>query len=192
MVNWPLQNAQPATRTPGVVLPIMSTPKRGAAAGRYAPSLEATVQSRYWPPGSQCGRLKNLKAGLHVAVRSALGKKTKLSVAHGVMPRVDPTGAAHIWRSPCAIEGETPWPPCKSGSSRRHHLFLTAGRLGTAPAALTLRVGTLSLFSPCWLAPRARSARPVRKGRSLGVCTFRWPRHGSTRRRHQGSSRPSW
>src|SRR5262249_12089444 len=47
-----------------------------------------------------------------------LRQERKLSVAHGVLSRVDPTrGCSHFWRSPCAIEGETPWPPCKSGPS---------------------------------------------------------------------------
>ena len=101
-----------------------------------------------WAPGSQCDRLEDPMEGLRF-VSLGLRQERKLSVAHGVLPRVDPTrGCLHFWRSPCAIEGETPWPPYKSGPSRPQRLFFAARSLGTAPAALTLRVGTLSLFSP--------------------------------------------
>src|SRR5262245_66175513 len=91
-----------------------------------------------------------------------LRQERKLSVAHGVLSRVDPTrGCSHFWRSPCAIEGETPWPPCKSGPSRRHRLFFAAGSLGTASSALTPCAGTfsLSMVSPLCLSHPARPGR---------------------------------
>jgi hypothetical protein len=97
------------------------------------PSLKAAAEIHCWARGSRSGRLENLKAGL-LCSSLCLRQETKLSVAHGVLPRVDPTRGCRISgvlraRSKGKRHGHHASP------SRLQHRFFAARSLGTAPSA---------------------------------------------------------